>query len=98
MAPRNNHISIISMDEEKQKQEFEEFDNLNNFDEAFDRLEEITGRLESGGSESDELKLDEAIDLYREGVELVQGCRERLDEAEAKLEVLNNDDTSEKGD
>ena len=35
--------------------------------------------------EQEDLSLDEMLKLYSEGVELVRSCRERLDEAAARL-------------
>ena len=57
------------------------------FEDEFDRLEEIVERLDSGRV-GDDLTLDEALELYEEGVELVRRCREHLDDAEATLETL----------
>lgn len=57
----------------------EEFD----FESSFGRLEEIVDRLD----ESDDLTLDESLDLYEEGVELVERCRGRLESAEDRLDM-----------
>jgi exodeoxyribonuclease VII small subunit len=57
------------------------------FEEEYDRLEDIVERLDSGRV-GDDLTLDEALELYEEGVELVRRCREHLDDAEATLETL----------
>jgi exodeoxyribonuclease VII small subunit len=65
------------------------------FEEEYDRLEEVVERLDSGRVGED-LTLDEALELYEEGVELVRRCREHLDEAEATLETL--DDTGTEAD
>ena len=51
------------------------------FEEQLGRLEETVQRLEQ-----DELSLDEMLKLYAEGVELARSCRERLDEATARLQ------------
>ena len=50
------------------------------FEEQLGRLEETVRRLEQ-----EDLSLDEMLRLYAEGVELVRSCRERLDEAAARL-------------
>ncbi len=47
------------------------------------RLEAIVKLLESG-----EATLDEAINLYSEGVKLVGECSKRLDETEKKIKLL----------
>jgi exodeoxyribonuclease VII small subunit len=57
--------------------------NFKDFESALARLEEITGRLESG-----ETKLEEAITLYTEGVEIAGFCSGKLAEAEKKITVL----------
>lgn len=51
------------------------------FEEQLSRLEETVQRLEQ-----EELSLDEMLRLYAEGVELARSCRERLDEASARLQ------------
>lgn len=61
------------------------------FEDEFDRLEEIVERLDSGRV-GDDLTLDEALELYEEGVGLVRRCREHLDDAEATLETLEEAD------
>lgn len=53
------------------------------YEEAYARLEEIVGKLESG-----ELGLDESLRLFEEGIGLSQICNKRLNEAEAKIEKL----------
>jgi exodeoxyribonuclease VII small subunit len=47
------------------------------------RLEETVRRLESG-----DLPLGEAIERYKEAMQLVQFCREQLDRAELEIERL----------
>lgn len=53
------------------------------FEEALQELESITSKLESG-----ELSLDESIHFYERGVELAKFCRQKLEEAERKIEIL----------
>jgi len=53
------------------------------FETALARLDEITNLLESG-----EVKLEESIALYTEGVELAAFCHKKLSEAEGKITVL----------
>ena len=48
-----------------------------------ERLEEITEQLESG-----EPKLEEAIDLYTEGLQIAKFCDGKLSEAEAKIKLI----------
>lgn len=56
------------------------------FEQALVRLEEIVRSLERGES-----NLDEALSLYEEGVKLARFCNTKLDEAEAKIEIMLND-------
>ncbi len=61
------------------------------FEESYERLEEIVDRLDSESMGDGDLSLDEALELYEEGVRLVRICQERLQDAEEKLEVLDTD-------
>jgi exodeoxyribonuclease VII small subunit len=58
------------------------------FEEAMARLEEIVGKLETG-----EVPLEQALSLFEEGVRLSRLCREKLDEAEKRVDVLLKDET-----
>jgi len=53
------------------------------YESAMERLEEITEQLESG-----EPKLEEAITLYSEGLEIAKFCNARLNEANEKIKVI----------
>jgi exodeoxyribonuclease VII small subunit len=53
------------------------------YESAMTRLEEITAQLESG-----ELKLEDAIKLYTDGLEIARFCNEKLNEADAKIKVI----------
>jgi len=53
------------------------------FEAALERLEEITGQLESGES-----KLEESLTLYSEGVEIAAFCSKTLSEADKKVTIL----------
>ncbi|MFZ5898557.1 MAG: exodeoxyribonuclease VII small subunit [Bacillota bacterium] len=55
------------------------------FEEAIIRLEEIVHRLEDG-----RLPLEEALDLYAEGVTLARHCRSILDNAEQRVRFLSS--------
>ena len=52
-------------------------------EEALERLDKIVKDMEEGG-----LKLEEAIRLFEEGMELVRLCNQRLDTAELKINQL----------
>lgn len=53
------------------------------FEALYDRLQQVTQRLESG-----ELSLDESVALYDEGMRLAARCQALLAEAEQRIEVL----------
>ena len=53
------------------------------YESALERLEEITQSLESG-----EPRLEEALGLYTEGLELARFCGKKLDEAEKKIKIV----------
>lgn len=57
------------------------------FEEALKRLEEIVGELEKG-----EISLDANLSLFEEGVKLSRFCREKLDEAEKRVDILLKDE------
>ena len=53
------------------------------YESAMNRLQEITEALESGDT-----KLEQAIDLYTEGLEIARFCEQKLTEAEQKIKVI----------
>jgi exodeoxyribonuclease VII small subunit len=53
------------------------------YETAMTRLDDITERLESG-----EVKLEEAIELYSEGLEIARFCTRKLSEAEKKIKII----------
>lgn len=57
--------------------------NLPKFEECLQRLEQIVGELEKG-----EIPLERALGLFEEGIQLSNSCRQELEEAEGKVEVL----------
>lgn len=61
------------------------------FEEAMIELEEIVKKLEQG-----EVQLEEAIDLYKKGMELSQFCHEKLQNAEKQLISIVNEDGEKK--
>jgi len=60
------------------------------FEQAMEELELIVEDLESG-----DLTLDKSLERYERGVKAVRRCREILDEAEKKLNVLLKDEGGE---
>lgn len=49
-------------------------------------LEKIVGKLEDG-----DLPLEESLELFEKGIKLSRECRERLTNAERRIEVLMKD-------
>ncbi|VAX19944.1 hypothetical protein MNBD_NITROSPINAE02-1367 [hydrothermal vent metagenome] len=60
------------------------------FEMALKKLEEIVTKLEDG-----DLELEKAIDLFEEGVKMSRLCRNKLGEAEKKIEKLVKDSGGE---
>ena len=56
------------------------------FEQALERLETIVRAMESG-----DLPLEKAISDFQEGLELARVCRQKLDQAEQKIEMLVNE-------
>ena len=55
----------------------------NEFEKAFQELEQIVRRLEG-----EELPLDESLRLFEEGIRLSRFCHQRLEEVEKKIELI----------
>jgi exodeoxyribonuclease VII small subunit len=55
----------------------------NEFEKSFQQLETIVKRLES-----EELPLDESLQLFEEGVRLSRFCNQKLEEVEKKIELI----------
>jgi exodeoxyribonuclease VII small subunit len=54
------------------------------FEEALKKLEQIVSKLED-----ESITLEESVNLYEEGVKLSQFCTEILDDAELRIEQVN---------
>lgn len=57
------------------------------FEKKLNRLEEIVKKMESG-----DLKLDESLKLFEEGVGLTRKCQDELEQAEQKVKQLTGID------
>ena len=53
------------------------------FEESLKQLEKIVDQLERG-----DLPLEDSIRLFEEGVKLSSACKQELDAAEAKVQIL----------
>lgn len=56
------------------------------FEQAVEKLEKVVGKLEQG-----DVSLEEALADFQKGVLLLQLCNNRLQEAEAKMKLLVDD-------
>ena len=56
------------------------------FEEAFEDLEKVVERLESG-----ELSLEESLAAFENGVRLIKFCNQKLTDVEKKIELLVKD-------
>jgi exodeoxyribonuclease VII small subunit len=56
------------------------------FESSLAELEKIVAQLENG-----DLPLEESLKLFEKGVKLSRECRDRLSEAERRIEVLMKD-------
>jgi exodeoxyribonuclease VII small subunit len=56
---------------------------LPKFEECLQRLEQIVTELERG-----DLPLEDALKLFEEGIQLSNSCRQELESAEGKVEIL----------
>ncbi len=61
----------------------------NTFERSLEELETIVNKLEAG-----DLPLEESLELFERGVILSRKCRERLANAERRIEVLMRDPDS----
>lgn len=57
------------------------------FEDALTSLEALTAEMESG-----ELRLEESLKKFEEGIKLVEFCNRKLDEAQKKVDILLNRD------
>lgn len=60
------------------------------FEKALEKLEKTVEDLESGN-----FTLDEALKKYEEGIKAARSCREMLEKAKAKIEVLSKQESGE---
>lgn len=64
------------------------------FEKAYQRLQEILKILETG---TEEISLDDLLKYYEEGLKLLKVCREKLTEAELKIEKINLNSGADSG-
>jgi exodeoxyribonuclease VII small subunit len=59
------------------------------FEQAMEKLEQIVTRLENG-----DVPLEQAIELFQEGMKLSQLCGQKLEVVERKIEILMEENGS----
>ncbi len=59
-----------------------------NFEQNMNRIEEIISSLSQG-----EIDLDNSVELYQEGLSILNNCKKQLDEAQQKISSsgINNE-------
>lgn len=62
------------------------------FEVAFNQLEDTVARLESGG-----LSIEDMVARFEEGMALVKLCYQKLDGAQARVQVLIRDEAEAEG-
>ncbi|GAA0351026.1 exodeoxyribonuclease VII small subunit [Bacillus horti] len=67
----------------KEQQEHGNKSSTLSFEEAMDKLETIVDQLEAG-----EVPLEQAIELFQEGMKLSQACHQKLEQVEKKVQIL----------
>lgn len=55
-------------------------------EESFDRLDELVGRLEER-----DIPLEESFRVYKEGMDMLKKCSEKIDTVEKKMIQINED-------
>lgn len=73
------------MDNQNNSEEIKEEKTL---EEAFEELDILAGRLEDRNT-----SLEDSFRLYKQGMELLKYCNEKLDTVEKKMLQLNEDGT-----
>jgi exodeoxyribonuclease VII small subunit len=61
----------------------------NSFEYSYKRLEEILEKLENHDEEN---SLDDILNYYQEGLKFLKICRQKLSEAELKIEKINTEE------
>ena len=65
-------------------------DQERTFEQALEALEERVRKLEAG-----ELPLEDALEIFEQGIELTRECHEKLDAAEGRILELTRGDGDE---
>ncbi|MCD4830219.1 MAG: exodeoxyribonuclease VII small subunit [Anaerohalosphaeraceae bacterium] len=60
------------------------------FEDSIKKLTEIVGQIEQG-----QIKLEDSLDKYSEGMEMIKHCREILQKAEKRIEKISAESVSQ---
>ena len=63
-------------------------DDKSSFEYSYNKLESILDRLEN---EIDEYSLEELIEFYKDGLNYINVCRKKLNEAELIIQKINQE-------
>jgi exodeoxyribonuclease VII small subunit len=63
--------------------------DINSFEYSYNRLEEILNILEN---QLEETSLEDILKYYQEGLKLLKMCRNKLSDAELKIEKINSEE------
>ena len=63
----------------------------NNLKEIFQDLDDILKKLELS-----DLDIDKMVELYEQGMALTKICKSKIEDAEQRIEVINNNKDSDK--
>ena len=66
---------------------------MKNFEENLDRLEEISRSIKDPN-----VKLEDALSAFEEGIKLAKGMEKEIDKIEGKIQVLMNQPVASAGD
>ena len=65
-------------------------ENKNSIEDNFKQLEEILNNMQK-----EDVTLDNAFELYKEGLELVKDCNDQIETIEKKIKIIGEDDINE---
>ncbi len=60
------------------------------FEQALEKLEDIVAAVEQG-----KVSLEESIEKYEQGMKLINDCRKMLDQAEQRVQKINQPETQD---
>lgn len=86
MSEQQSERNLFDQDNEKAANIQENNPVALSFEEALDQLENIVDQLEAG-----EVPLEQAIELFQEGMQLSKTCHQKLEQIEHRVQILMKD-------